>query len=703
MGGLRPPFVIPATVTGIVCGALGLRNQEPDPPPMSTTFAPDQRPPAQVPPPSSPDLAHLLTVVVCVVTIAGLYLAREVLIPITLAILLSFVLAPVVGLLRRLRLPKVAAVLLSVVLALGVILLIGSIIGVQIAGLARDAPRYQSAIQQKVQTVQSTALGRINEFSRRLNNEAPRPEGADPAQAAPARNAAPTLPGAEGDRRPVPVEIREAEASPIEIARRIVSPVVGPLETTLIVFIVAVFVLLQQEDLRDRLIRLFGSNDLHRTTEALDDAGRRLSKYFLAQLMVNGAFGVFVTIGLFLIGVPSPIVWGILAALFRFVPYVGAILAAAFPILLAAGTEPGWSMVIWTAALFLITEPIMGQVIEPMVYGHSTGLSPVSVIVAAIFWTWLWGPIGLILATPLTLCLVVLGRHVERLEFLDVMLGDRPALTPVENFYQRVLAGDTDEALAQAETLLRDRSLTSYYDEVALKGLRLAANDAERGVLLPARLERIKDAIGGLVHDLTEVPDQDPPPKPERPVTDTEPMGKTVAEKAVPIEPAPDIVLPPRAERAGNWASETPVLCLAGRGPLDEAASAMLAQLLTKHGLGARVVPHEASSREQVGRMETQGVAMVCISYLDISGSPAHLRYLLRRLRQRMPGVPLLVGLWPEGAEVLTDAAQAKAVGADHYTASLHAAVMACLAAALSGVQNPAEANAVLEKKPLPG
>jgi hypothetical protein len=365
---------------------------------------------------------------------------------------------------------------------------------------------------------------------------------------------------------------------------------------------------------------------------------------------------------------------------------------------LAAGTEPGWSMVIWTAALFLITEPIIGQVIEPMVYGHSTGLSPVSVIVAAIFWTWLWGPIGLILATPLTLCLVVLGRHVERLEFLDVMLGDRPALTPVENFYQRILAGDTDEALAQAEALLHDRSLTSYYDEVALKGLRLAANDAERGVLLPARLERIKNAVSGLVSDLSEMPDQDPPPK------DTAaPAETTVAEKAVPRQPAPDIVLPPRAERAGNWASETPVLCLAGRGPLDEAASAMLAQLLTKHGLGARMVPHEASSREQVGRLETQGVAMVCISYLDISGSPAHLRYLLRRLRQHLPGVPLLVGLWPEGAEVLTDAAQAKAVGADHYTASLHAAVTACLTAALSGAQKPKEVEAVLEKKPLPG
>ncbi|WP_043833757.1 AI-2E family transporter [Muricoccus aerilatus] len=658
---------------------------------MSTTISPEPRPPVQVQPPPSPELAHLVNVVVGVVIVSALYLAREVLIPITLAILLSFVLAPLVALLRRVGLPHVAAALLSVVLALGVLSLVGSIIGVQIAGLASNAPSYQTAIQQKVESVQGAAFGRINELSRRLNNQstpAGAPDGAAPAAPMPPveRPALPGLPGSEssGDRRPIPVEIQQGGSSTIELARKFLSPVLGPLETTLIVFIVAVFVLMQQADLRDRLIRLFGSSDLHRTTEALDDAGRRLSKYFLAQLMLNGAFGVIITIGLYVIGVPSPIVWGILAALFRFVPYVGSILAAALPLVLAAGTEPGWATVLWTAALFAIAEPVMGQVVEPLVYGHSTGLSPVSVIVAAIFWTWLWGPIGLILATPLTLCLVVLGRHVERLAFLDVMLGDRPALTPVENFYQRMLAGDTDEALSQAETLLKDRSLTAYYDEVALQGLRLAANDVERGVLPPDRLERLRNAASGLVGDLASVPDEDPSPK----------AAAAAAEKGTiepPRETAPSVPLPPLAERPGAWAGERPVLCLAGRGPLDEAASAMLAQLLSKHGVGARVVPHEASSREQVGHLDTTGVAMVCISYLDISGSPAHLRYLLRRLRQRLPGVPLLVGLWPEGEAVLTDKAQAKAVGADYFTASLHDAVTQCLKVA-SGAAPPPQA-----------
>ena len=194
--------------------------------------------------------------------------------------------------------------------------------------------------------------------------------------------------------------------------------------------------------------------------------------------------------------------------LLRFVPYIGAPLAAILPLALAAAVSPGWSMVLWTAGLYAVTEAIMGQAVEPLLYGHSTGLSPFSVVVSATFWTWLWGPIGLILSTPLTLCLVVLGRHVERLEFLDVILGDRPALTPVESFYQRMLAGDPDEARDQAEVLLRDRPLSSYYDEVALKGLQLAANDAARGVLTEAQLEKIKASMQELIDDLDEYDDQ---------------------------------------------------------------------------------------------------------------------------------------------------------------------------------------------------
>jgi hypothetical protein len=294
-------------------------------------------------------------------------------------------------------------------------------------------------------------------------------------------------------------------------------------------------------------------------------------------------------------------------------------------------------------------------------------------VVAAIFWTWLWGPIGLILSTPLTLCLVILGRHVQRLEFLDVILGDRPALTPVENFYQRMLANDPDEALDQAELLLKERSLTAYYDEIALKGLQLAANDAQRGVLNADQLERIKNGMHELVRDLADHDDRDPSPEEE---AETAEIGSQAErEIAEPTPPAAAV-----EQLAPVWRTEAPVLCLAGRGTLDEAASAMLAQLLRKHHLGSRVAPHEAASREHIAALNIEGVAMVCISYLEISGSPAHLRYLVRRLRGRLPqGTPILVGLWQTEDEVLQDHALQSLVGADHYTTSLREAVETCV------------------------
>jgi len=260
----------------------------------------------------------------------------------------------------------------------------------------------------------------------------------------------------------------------------------------------------------------------------------------------------------------------------------------------------------------------------------------------------------LILSTPLTLCMVVLGRYVARLEFLEVLLGDRPALTPVESFYQRMLAGDPDEAHDQAEKLLKDRPLSAYYDEVALRGLQLAVIDHERGALTTAHLERIKLSIQSLIDDLTDHADR--------------------PEATAPVETAGTPALAPA------WRGAAPVLCIAGRGLLDEAACTMLAQLLEKRGLGARVVPHAASDRTAIGALDVTGVAMVCISYLELSGSPSHLRYLLRRLRRRLPpGVPVLVGLWPDGGEIWNDERLRAAVEADYYAGSLHEAVETCL------------------------
>jgi len=614
---------------------------------------------AQVAAAEVPGLSGLLGLAVGVVVVAALYLARDVLVPIMLAVLLSFVLAPLVSVLRRLRLPRTLAVITTVVLALGVIGVLGSVIGMQIAALADNAPRYAATIEHKVVRVRESTVGELPKLIARLSHQFDRASGN--GDAAPVRHG--TLVGTV--QRPMQVALQTPPTTPLGLIRSLLGPLLGPLETTVIVLIVAIFILLQREDLRDRLIRLFGSNDLHRTTTAMDDAAARLGRYFLFQLGLNSVFGLIIATGLYLIGVPSPLLWGILAGLLRFVPYIGSFLAALPPLVLAAAVGADWSMMIAVAALFLITEPIMGYIVEPMVYGHSTGLSPAAVIIAAVFWTWLWGPVGLVLSTPLTLCLVVLGRHFDRLEFLDVLLGDRPALSPVESFYQRLLAGDADELLAQAELLLAERSLSSYYDEIAVKGLRLAAADADRGVLGTAQMTRVRQAITGLLGELADHRDN-------APVPDQGDLPVTLAEKAVPRGRA---VATPAAALPPAWSRDGAVLCVAGRGVLDEAAATMMAQLLGKHGLGARVVGHDAVSRERLASFDSDGAMLVCICGVEFSGTAPPLRFLLRRLHGRLPGIPILVALW---TDTETGSEHRAAIGADQFAGSIREVVTLC-------------------------
>jgi len=640
-----------------------------------------QLPGARVARPARPMASGQMTLVVFFAIVAALYFARDVLIPLTLAVLLSILLAPLVGLLRRLRLGRVPAVLLAVITAVGLICAIGGLIGTQLAELADNVPAYAHTIEGKVGTVRTYALDQIGQVASRLGySAAPEKKPAKPA-APPA--SLPRMPTKEGPQ-PLPVEVHQPDPSPLELAGRYLSPILSPLGTVAIVFIVAIFVLLQQDDLRDRLIRLLGSSDLRRTTAALDDGGRRLSRYFLTQLGINTSFGIIVGIGLAVIGLPSPLLWGVLAGLMRFVPYVGSVIAALFPMALAAAVDPGWAMVLWTGGLFVVVEVTAGQLVEPLLYGRSTGLSPISVVVAAIFWSWLWGPIGLILSTPLTLCLVVLGRHVDQLEFLDVMLGDRPALTPVESFYQRMLAGDQDEARDHAEELLKERSLTVYYDDVALPGLELAAVDAQRGTLTTEQLDRIKETIKELVEDLADHLDKRPAPD-----RSNDPAGPTRDEQALPNPKPPGTIAPAEIDLAPEWRTPAPVLCVAGRGPLDEAVAAMLCQLLGKHGIGARIAPYEAATRGNINLLETGEIAMVCVSYLDISGKHAHLRYLLQRLRQRMPTTPIVVGLWPSDDPSMPDRSTQAELGADYYTRALRETVEICIQAARASPRSP--------------
>ena len=573
--------------------------------------------------------ATLTVVLLGVIVVAALYFGREVLVPIALAVLLSFVLAPLIRLLQGWHVPRLGAVIAVTLLALGVVLGLAGLMVAQVNQLAAELPRYESTLRTKVHSLRGAFAGagtleRASEVLQGLRKEIERSESPSPLQPPIGEQASPT--------RPIPVEVRQPDPGALHTLASLITPLIFPLTTTGVVFIFVVFILVQQQDLRNRLVRLAGTHDLQRTTGALDDAGSRLSRLFLTQLALNAGFGLAIGVGLWVIGVPSAPLWGMLAMVLRFVPYIGALIAAVFPVILAAAVDPGWSMVLWTAALFILVEPIVGHVIEPMLYGHSTGLSPVAVIASATFWTWLWGPIGLILATPLTICLVVLGRHVDRLKFLEVMLGDRPALTPAELIYQRMLARDPVEAIEQAQLFLKEKPLVAYYDEILLEGLKLAQVDRERDRLDEDRMRRIRDAVAEIADDLDS--HQDTGEDEAEPADQESPLAKL--EKAETTRSTES--LPAR------WRSGRPVLCVPGVGMLDEAAATVVARLVERQGIGARAEHADALSMTRIFSLDASGVALICLCYVE-TASTAQIRYAVRRIRRVVPDVPVLVAL----------------------------------------------------------
>jgi predicted PurR-regulated permease PerM len=582
----------------------------------------------------------MTTVVVAVVVIAALYFGREVLVPIALALILSFILAPLVRFLQRFYVPRILAVLVVALLAFSTIFGLGALMVSQVTQLAGELPVYQSTLREKIQSLRGAAGGtgtleRASQVLQDLSKEIDRPSSGA------------TVPSLGQRERPIQVEVWQPDPGSLQMLSGLIAPLLHPLTTTGIVVIFVMFILIQRQDLRNRLVRLAGAQDLQRTTAALDDAGQRLSRLFLTQLALNAGFGLVIGFGLWLIGVPSAPLWGMLAMVMRFVPYIGALVSAIFPLVLAAAVGPGWGMVLATAALFLIAEPIAGHVIEPLVYGQSTGLSPVAVIASATFWTWLWGPIGLILATPLTMCLVVLGRHVDRLKFLEVMFGDEPPLTPAELTYQRMLARDPVEAVEQARAYLKDKPLAAYYDEILLAGLRLAQADAGRGLLDDERMLHIREAASDIADDLSAHKDK---------------VAAPLADDAGDDEDASPLARLERAEAevahrelSDEWRQGKPVLCLPGPSLLDATAATMVAQLVERQGIGARAEEAGALSVARIFAWEAENVSLICLCYLE-DVSPAQVRYAIRRIRRRAPNVPILVALF-SGTERL-DAAR---------------------------------------------
>lgn len=544
--------------------------------------------------------------VIAACAVATLYFGRPVLLPFALATLLAFALAPLVGALDRAGFRRGPAVITTVALAVLVFASLAAFIGTQLSHLAPHVPRYQATLLTKIESIRDSAArsslirsatGVFDKFDNAI--------AGNPAAARPPRTLA-----AASAVHPVPVEVHPPNPGPLAIVRSLADPVLLPLARAALVIIFVIFILVQKEDLRDRFISLAGTRDLQRTALAIDEGAQRLSRYLLLQTSVNTCFGLFVACGLWLIGIPSAPLWGLLAGIARYVPYVGVPVAAVLPLTLALAVDPGWTMVIFTAVLFFGAEAITGQFIEPWLYGRHMGLSSIAVVLCAVFWTWIWGPLGLLLSTPLTMCMAVIGRNVERLRFLDILLGDRSALSPDEAFYFRMLAGNADEEAERADQLLKEISLTDYLDRVAIRGLVLAHIDEDRGALDGPGGDKIRAAVNRLLEYLS---------------------GWEGG--------APD------DEEEEDAASPARVLCVAGRGALDTAAAEMLQTVLLKEGVAARIVSAEATAGLRLPDAELAAVRVVCLSYLA-PYSQKNARYLVRRLRKQLPCTVIVAGLW---------------------------------------------------------
>lgn len=602
--------------------------------------------------------SRLLFIAGIAVVIGALYFAQDFLIPLALSLLLSFLLAPLCLRLERWKLGRIPSVIIVVVLGLSVLSGIGWVVTGQVVDLANKLPSYRDNIHSKIERWRASA-GSINKQTRAIEESlkdltAPKPTSEPTTQeltsaatsgqkkvSPPVAKAVQNLSGTP-TTQPIQVEIKERQATPIQFLRDYVAPYLSPLGTAAMVIVFVVFILLQREDLRDRLIRLVSQGNINLTTQAMDDAATRISRYLLMQLVVNVTYGIPIGIGLWFIGVPNAILWGMLATLLRFIPYIGPWIAASVPLLLSIAAFPDSRHFLLTAGLYIVVELISNNAIEPWLYGTSTGLSPVAVIVSAVFWTWLWGPLGLLMSTPLTVCLVVLGKYVPQLQFLDILLGDEPVLEPHVKVYQRLLAMDQEEASDLVDEYLRSagqagadtpgeagptgKELVDVYDNVLIPALGLAEHDRHRGLLDEQRQKYIRQSMKEIIDDLGE----------RYRLSDAEAEGAQQTKER-------------NGSGNGNGGraeeKRACALCLPARDEADEIVAMMLSQVLEQAGCAAKYIPVAALASEMMQIVEKYDAQVVCISALPPSAL-AHARYLCKRLRVRMKDVPVVVGLW---------------------------------------------------------
>jgi len=556
-----------------------------------------------------------------VLVIACLYWAQAVLIPIALSILLTFLLSPVVGALERLRLGRIPSVILVAVLAFSLLGGIGWAITLQITSLANDLPKYTKNIKQKIGDLRRAGKGTpVEKVQTTVEEVMGEIEKGDKAAA--------------NEQKPVPVV--QAPSLLWQLPSLLESLAMAGL-----VIVLVVFMLIERHELRNRLIRLVGYGRLTSTTKALDDAGQRISHYLLMQSIINGSFGLAVGLGLFFIGVPYFILWGFLAAALRFLPYVGPVLAAILPITLSLAVYKGWVQPILVIGLFIVVELFSNLVMETLLYSKSAGISEVALLVAVAFWTWLWGPLGLLLATPLTVCLVVLGKYVPHMEFIGVLMGDEPVMEADVNYYQRLLAKDQDEAAAIVEEYLRTHPVEQVYDDLLVAALSHAKRD--RDSLTDDDEQFIFQATREIVEDLGN---------------------------RQPGIPAPAVASKAQVDENVAAVPKLRILECAARDQADELALLMLRQLLDSLRCEFELISAEMLASEVVSVVEEKSSAVARIGGVP-PGGLARTRYLCKRLRVRFPDLKIVVGRWGFQRTVGEDRNVLLSEGADHVGTSL--------------------------------
>jgi predicted PurR-regulated permease PerM len=558
-------------------------------------------------------LSGILTLASIAVVTGALYLAKGVLVPLTLAVLLSFLLSPVCDRLERWRFGRIPAVVVTALLAFTMLGVVAWMAVVQMTNLAPKLPEYQENIQAKLHSTNEFVGNLLSKITRTAENQDRKLSPLEQTEGPQSR-----------EERPYSVRVISTPPSPLQVITGMFGTLLEVMGSTGIVIVLVVFFLVRREDLRDRFIRLVGKGDVTVTTQAIEDAATRVSRYLSMQLVLNVSFGVAVALGLYLIGVPSAILWGILGATLRFIPYIGAWIAAAVPIGLSLAISTGWVAPMLTVGLFAALELFIGNVMEPWLYGKNTGVSPVAVLVAAVFWTWLWGAVGLLLATPLTVCLMVIGKYVPQLSFLDILLGNEEVFEPKKRVYQRLLAGDQEEANELIDGYLEHMPLGELYDTVLIPALALAETHWTRGEINEDRHKLIFQSLKETVEELGER-QQDIRTKESAKAT-KEPEGNS------------DSVV-------STNASSLCVLCLPARDEADEIAGRMLAQLLAAQGCVVEAVSVTALASEMVDLVEQRKADVVCISAMPPAAA-AHARYLCKRLQGRFPDAHLIVGLW---------------------------------------------------------